>query len=251
MLNTTTTTTERKLFLNDELADVAYNVAIGTLKRIDSATADVKVSKMLRGLREDKQKINNVVFANAEANSGYIVSDGYDCFLVAYAYLKEQTDSGKTLDTVIVKKLKSGKEKERTVLQWACVAVREYIYKHGQTDYKRIYVDRQTDKDGNMESEAEAMDRVYYQVGRYYDIENEKDFVIQSAMVELLQDLTDRQKMILHYRRQGKSTVDIAEKLGVSQQAISKHLAKIQALISEKLPETVRGFKEKRTAKAK
>ena len=95
------------------------------------------------------------------------------------------------------------------------------------------------------------MDRVYYQVGRYYDIENEKDFVIQSAMVELLQDLTDRQKMILHYRRQGKSTVEIAEKLGVSQQAISKHLAKIQALISEKLPETVRGFKEKRTAKAK
>ena len=248
MLNTTT---ERKLYCNDSLIDTAYNVAVGTLKRIESATGDEKVRQMLNGLRADKNKINNPVFAVSEAQTGYFVSDGYDCFLVAYEYLLDQTAQGKELDTVIVKKLKSGKEKERTVLQWACVAVREYIYRHGQTDYKRMYVDRQTDKDGNKESEDEAMDRMYYQVGRYYDIENEKDYVIQSAMVELLEGLTDRQKMILHYRRQGKSTVEIAEKMGVSQQAISKHLAKIQAAISEKLPETVRGFKEKRTAKAK
>lgn len=240
-----TTTTERKYYLGNELADIAYNVTIGTLKRIDGATADPKVREMLQGLRADKSKANNTAIMD------YTFSDGYDCFLVAYEYLLEQTANGNTLETVVKKRLKSGKEKERTVLQWACVAVREYIYRHGQTDYKRAYVDRQTDKDGNTETEAEAMDRAYYQVGRYYDIDNEKDYVIQSAMVELLQGLTDRQKLILHYRRQGKSTTEIAEKMGVSQQAISKHLAKIQAVITEKLPETVRGFKEKRTAKAK
>ena len=238
-------TTTRKLYLDSEIADIAYNVTIGTLKRIEGATADPKITEMLHGLRMDKQKINNTVLYD------YSVSDGYDCFLVAYMYLLEESNKGNGLDTVISKKLKSGKEKERTVLQWACVAVREYIYRHGQTDYKRVYVDRQTDKDGNTETEAESLDRLYYQVGRYYDIENEKDYIIQSAMIELLQGLTDRQKMIIHYRRQGKSTVEIAEKMGVSQQAISKHLAKVQAVISEKLPETVRAFKEKRTAKVK
>ena len=239
------TTTERKLYLNDELADIAYNVTIGTLKRIESATADKKVSEMLFGLRADRQKIDNHTLID------YTVSDGYDCFLVAYEYLFTAQGDGLSIDDVVVKKLKSGKEKERTVLQWACVAVREHIYRHGQTDYKRVYVDRHTDKDGNTETEDEAMDRAYYQVGKYYDIENEKDFVIQSAMVELLSGLTDRQKLILHYRRQGFSTVDIAKKLGVSQQAISKHLAKIQAVIIEKMPETVRGFKEKRLVKEK
>lgn len=241
MLNTTTTT-ERKLYLGNEIADIAYNVTIGTLKRIESATADPKISEMLRGLRTDKNKINNAVLYD------YTVSDGYDCFLVAYEYLLTQYNIGNNIDTVIIKKLKSGKEKERTVLQWACVAVREYIYRHGQTDYKRVYVDRQTDKDGNTETEAEAIDRMYYQIGKYYDIENEKDYVIQSAMIELLDGLTDRQKLIIHYRRQGKSTVEIAEKLGVSQQAISKQLAKIQAVITEKLPNTVRAFKEKRSS---
>ena len=231
-----------KLYLNDAIANYAMLATIGTLKRIESATADPKITEMLRGLRTDRQKINNTVLYD------YSVSDGYDCFLVAYEYLLEQYNKGNDVDTVIIKVLKSGKEKSRTVLQWACVAVREYIYKHGQTDYKRAYVDRQIDKDGNTETEAEAIDRLYYQVGRYYDIENEKDYVIQSAMVELLQGLTDRQKLILHYRRQGKSTVQIAEKLGVSQQSISKHLAKIQAVITEKMPETVRGFKEKRQA---
>lgn len=242
MLNTTT---EKKMYLDSEIANYAMVLTIGTLKRIEFATADPKVSEMLRGLREDKQKINNTVLYD------YSVSDGYDCFLVAYMYLLEEYNNGNNINTIIVKKLKSGKEKARTVLQWACVAVREYIYRHGQTNYKRMYVDRQTDKDGNTETEAEALDRHYYLVGRYYDIDTEKDFVIQEKMVELLEGLTERQKLILHYRRQGKSTVEIAEKLGVSQQAISKQLAKIQAVITEALPETVRGFKEKRTAKAK
>lgn len=240
------TTTERKFYLNDEIIDIAYNVTIGTLKRIESATADEKVREMLHGLRADKHKINNAFYANSESKNGYTVSDGYDCFLVAYEYLLEEYQKGNDINTIITKKLKSGKEKERTVLQWACVAVREYIYRHGQTNYKRMYVDRQTDKDGNTETEAEAIDRMYYQVGRYYDIDNEKDYCIQEKMVALLEGLTERQKLILHYRRQGKSISEIGEKLGVSQQAISKQLAKIQAVISEAMPETVRAFKEKR-----
>lgn len=244
-MKTQNTTTEKKMYLNSEIANYAMVLTIGTLKRIESATADPKVSQMLRGLREDKQKVNNTVLYD------YSVSDGYDCFLVAYEYLLEEYGKGNDINTIISKKLKSGKEKERTVLQWACVAVREYIYRHGQTNYKRMYVDRQTDKDGNTETEAEAIDRMYYQIGKYYDIDSEKDYTIQEKMVELLGGLTERQKLILHYRRQGKSTVEIAEKLNVSQQAISKQLAKIQAVISEAMPETVRAFKEKRTVKAK
>ena len=240
------TTTERKLYLNSEIADIAYNVTIGTLKKIEGATADPKVTEMLRGLREDKHKINNVYYANSESKNGYTVSDGYDCFLVAYMYLLEEYQKGNTIDTVLTKTLKSGKEKERTVLQWACVAVREYIYRHGQTNYKRMYVDRQTDKDGNTETEAEALDRAYYQIGRYYDIDNLADYEATENMVALLEGLTERQKLILHYRRQGKSISKIAENLGVSQQAISKQLAKIQAVISSAMPEAVRAFKDKR-----
>lgn len=240
------TTTERKLYLNDQIVDIAYNVTIGTLKRIETATADPKVTEMLHGLRADKQKINNVYYANSESKKGYTVSDGYDCFLVAYMYLLEQYQNGNDIDTVITKVLKSGKEKERTVLQWACVEVRQYIYNHGQVNYKRMYVDRQTDKDGNTETETDAFDRLYYQVGKYYDIDNEKDYCIQEKMLALLEGLTERQKLILHYRRQGKSVSEIGEKLGVSQQAISKQLAKIQAVIYSAMPETVRAFKEKR-----
>jgi RNA polymerase sigma factor (sigma-70 family) len=239
------TTTERKLYLNDEVAEIAYNVTVGTLRRIDSATADPKVSEMLRGLREDKQKVNNTVLYD------YSVSDGYDCFLVAYEYLLSEYQKGNDINTILSRTLKSGKEKERTVLQWACVAVREYIYRHGQTNYKRMYVDRIMDDDGEAMPEAEALDTMYYRVGRYYDVDNEKDYVIQEKMVELLKGLTERQKLILHYRRQGKSVSEIAKKLNVSQQAISKQLAKIQSVISEAMPETVRGFKEKRKAKAR
>lgn len=245
MLNTTT---KKKMYLDSKIAEVAYNVTIGTLKRIESATADPKVTEMLRGLREDKQKINNAFYAVAEPKTGYNVSDGYDCFLVAYMYLLEEEQKGNDIDTVIIKKLKSGKEKERTVLQWACVAVREYIYRHGQRDFKRVYVEdiRKEDKDGNAEDNGDVMDRIYYQTGRYYDIDNLEDYEVQKEMVSLLNGLTERQQLILHYRRQGKSVVEIAEKLNVSQQAISKQLAKIQAVIAEAMPETVKAFKGKR-----
>lgn len=236
------TTTEKKMYLNSEIANYAMVLTIGTLKRIECATADPKVTEMLRGLRADKQKINNTVLYD------YSVSDGYDCFLVAYTYLLEEYGKGNDINTIITKKLQSGKEKTRTVLQWACVEVRQYIYKHGQRDYKRVYVEdiRKEDKDGNAEDNGTALDRIYYQTGKYYDIDNLEDYEIQKEMVTLLNGLTERQQLILHYRRQGKSVIEIAEKLNVSQQAISKHLAKIQAVIAEAMPEKVRAFKKKR-----
>lgn len=245
------TTTEKKLYLGNEIANIAYNVTIGTLKRIESATADEKVREMLHGLRADKNKINNAFYANSESKNGYTVSDGYDCFLVAYMYLLEQYQNGNNIDTIIIKKLKSGKEKERTVLQWSCVAVREYIYRHGQADFKRAYIEKLADKDGNIETEEDALDREYYQVGKYYDIETEKDYCIQENMVALLQGLTERQKLILHYRRQGKGIVEIANKLGVKQQTITKTLERLQDKISQAMPETVRAFRESHPKTAK
>jgi len=249
MLNTTT---EKKLYLNDEIANYAMSATIGVLKRIESATADPVVSKMLRGLREDRKKINNPVFAVSESQTGYAVSDGYDCFLECYCYLKAKYNDytaingvgAHTVDLVVLdiiekRILKSGKEKEKNNLAWACTEVRKYIYRHGQTDFKRAYVECQTDKDGHTESPDEATDRMLYQVGRYYDIDNEKGVLVYEKLVAVCKDLTQRQQMILHYRMQGKSVNEIAEILKVKHNTISTHLKAIQDRVRKAYPEAV------------
>lgn len=245
----TTTTTKKTLVtvptLEDFIHDKAMQATISTLKRISASTDDSKVREMLNGLYADLMKIDNKEIV-------YNVSDGYDCFLVAYSFLWDKIAiQGKSIDDIEVHVLKSGKEKERTIFQWACVAVRQYIYKHGQTDFKTKYIEdlRQTNDDGETETETDVLDRVtYLKVNRYYDIDNMRDYIVTDNMLSKL-NLTPRQDAILHYRMQGFSVVDIADKLKVSHQAISKQLTKIQDEVSEKFPETVRGFKEKRLKK--
>ena len=137
------------------------------------------------------------------------------------------------------------------MLRWGCVAVRQHSYKHGQTDFKTCYIEdlRQTNEDGETETTSDILDRIaYIKINRYYDIENMRDFVVTDNMLSKL-NLTPRQDLILHYRMQGFSVVEIADKLKVSHQAISKQLTKIQNEVTEKFPNTVRGFKEKRMKK--
>lgn len=245
----TTTTTKKALVTVPTLEDFihvkAMQATISTLKRISASTDDSKVREMLNGLYADLMKIDNREIV-------YNVSDGYDCFLVAYSFLWDKIAvQGKSVDDIEMHILKSGKEKERTIFQWSCVAVRQYIYKHGQTDFKTCYIEdlRKTNEDGETETTSEILDRVtYLKVNRYYDIENMRDYIVTDNMLSKL-NLTPRQETILHYRMQGFSIVDIADKLKVSHQAVSKQLLKIQDEVSEKFPETVRGFKEKRMKK--
>ena len=245
----TTTTTKKALVTVPTLEDFihvkAMQATISTLKRISASTDDSKVREMLNGLYADLMKIDNKEII-------YNVSDGYDCFLVAYSFLWEKIAvQGKSVDDIETHILKSGKEKERTIFQWSCVAVRQYIYKHGQTDFKTCYIEdlRKTNEDGETETTTEILDRItYLKVNRYYDVENMRDYIVTDNMLSKL-NLTPRQDMILHYRMQGFSVVDIADKLKVSHQAVSKQLLKIQDEVSEKFPETVRGFKEKRMKK--
>lgn len=244
-----TTTTKNALVIVPTLEDFihakAMQATISTLKRISASTDDNKVREMLNGLYADLMKIDNKEVV-------YTVSDGYDCFLVAYSFLWEKIAvQGKSVNDIEIHILKSGKEKERTIFQWSCVAVRQYIYKHGQTDFKTKYIEdlRQTNEDGETETTTEILDRItYLKVNRYYDIDNMRDYIVTDNMLAKL-NLTPRQDTILHYRMQGFSVVEIADKLKVSHQAISKQLLKIQDEVSEKFPETVRGFKEKRMKK--
>ena len=245
----TTTTTKKALVtvptLNDFIHVKAMQATISTLKRISASTDDSKVREMLNGLYADLIKIDNKEIV-------YNVSDGYDCFLVAYSFLWEKIAvQGKSVNDIEIHILKSGKEKERTIFQWACVAVRQYIYKHGQTDFKTKYIEdlRQTNEDGETETTTDILDRVtYLKVNRYYDIDNMRDYIVTDNMLAKL-NLTPRQETIIHYRMQGFSVVEIADKLKVSHQAISKQLTKIQDEVSKQFPETVRGFKEKRLKK--
>ena len=247
-MNTTTTakkTVQTVLTLEGFVHTKAMQATFSTLKRIAASTDDNKVREMLNGLYADVMKIDNKEIV-------YHVSDGYDCFLVAYSFLWDKiVVQGKNINDIEVHTLKSGKIKERSIFQWACVAVRQYIYKHRQTDFKTCYIEdlRKTNEDGETETETEILDRVtYLKVNRYYDIENMRDYIVTDNMLSKL-NLTPRQDMILHYRMQGFSVVEIADKLKVSHQAVSKQLAKIQNEVSEKFPETVRGFKEKRMKK--
>lgn len=245
----TTTTTKKALVtvptLEDFIHAKAMQATISTLKRIAASTDDNKVREMLNGLYADLMKIDNKAIV-------YNVSDGYDCFLVAYSFLWDKIAlQGKNINDIEAHTLKSGKIKERSIFQWSCVAVRQHIYKHGQTDFKTCYIEdlRQTNDDGETETETEILDRIsYLKVNRYYDIENMRDYIVTDNMLTKL-NLTPRQETILHYRMQGFSVVEIADKLKVSHQAISKQLTKIQDEVSEKFPNTVRGFKEKRMKK--
>ena len=228
--------------------ETAMKASISVLKQIFYSTNDNKVGEMYHGLINDQKSINNPAILN------YTVSDGYDVFIECYLYLKAMNANGYydlyTPDTIEIT-LSKGKKKKASLFQGICYKARNYIYKYGQIDFKRVYIEDLTreNKEGEKLNSYDALEGLI-KVSQYYDIENERDYTVFKIVQKNL-NLTTRQKQILHYRNKGLSVSEIAEKLNVSQQAISKQLAKIQNEITVKYPDMVRHFRGKRkSAKA-
>lgn len=249
----TTTTNKKKLehkaIIEKWQTDTAMKIAVSTLKNIYQSTFDPKVEEMYHGIIRDQKAIKNPVLHD------YTVSDGFDCFGEAFAYIKEMNKEGYWLlyqpDTITIT-FSKGKKKKASLFQGGCYAVRHYIYKHGQVDFKTCYIEDFSgeDTEGNELNCYDALDGLI-KVNRQYDIDNYSDYITMMELVKELNDiLTTGQKDVFHMRLKGMSVSDIAVKLGVSQQAVSKRRLAIQEVIKTLHPEMVRGFKEKRERKA-
>lgn len=225
-----------------EVETTARQCTLATLKRIYAASGEQKIYNLYIGLIQDFNTLDNGKQDN--------ISDGYDLFLTAYSYLLEQYNNNKSFDDIITISLKSGKTKDLTVFQNACKLVRQEIYKHSdnnKSNYLYINDFSQVDEDGNIEQFTDTCDRLI-RVNKYYDIDNYEDY---NTTIEILQNITlgKRDRDILNKRLQGVSVSDISDIYGVSHQAVSKALARIQKATADKYPEKIRQFKEKRIYK--
>lgn len=91
---------------------------------------------------------------------------------------------------------------------------------------------------------AEIADPEYIKVTRYYDVHDWADYAVTMDMLEQIRPLLrERAALILDYRMQGLSVTAIADKLGVSQQAVSAQLKRIQDKAITLWPDETRAFK--------
>lgn len=103
-----------------------------------------------------------------------------------------------------------------------------------------IYIEDMAHTDDGME----VSDPEYIKVTRYYDVHNWADYMITADMLEQIKPLLkDKQKAVLHYRLQGMSVTTIAERLGVTQQAVSDTLKRIRIKATTLWPDETRAFK--------
>ncbi|MEF9983723.1 MAG: hypothetical protein RR710_04190 [Oscillospiraceae bacterium] len=240
-------TTKTTTATHDIIEALSRKATAGTLKRIYDASGNDNIRKLRTALQHDYSILDN--------NLSDTISDAYDCHLTAYNYLLEQYNNGLTADNTITTTLKNGTEKTRTIYQWACVAVRKYIYsnKSIENNGKYIYIeDMATEKmDSNL-----ALDCEYIRLNKYSDLASDTQYGISGAYNDYITyndiiaslNLTHRQLTVVTMRMQGLSTVAIADKLQVSQQAISKTLAQVQTYVSTQYPDMVRLFKTARKA---
>ena len=90
----------------------------------------------------------------------------------------------------------------------------------------------------------EVSDPEYIKVTRYYDVHDWADYAVTMDMLEQIRPLLrERAALILDYRMQGLSVTAIAERLGVSQQAVSAQLKRIQDKAVRLWPDETRAFK--------
>lgn len=90
----------------------------------------------------------------------------------------------------------------------------------------------------------EVSDPEYIKVTRYYDIHNWADYAVTMDMLEQIRPLLrERAALILNYRMQGISVTAIAAKMGVTQQAVSAQLKRIQDKAITLWPDETRAFK--------
>lgn len=224
---------------NHNLIDnLARRATAGTLKRIYTASGNDMIRKLQADLQRDFSTIDN---GKAET-----LSDAYDLYLTAYSFLWDQIMvKANDEQTEISRTLRNGETKTRTVFQWACVEIRRAVYANKAVDGggKYVYLEDLTASDD--ETASDALDREYVRMGKYNGIQTWEDFTNHSDLLEQL-DLKYRESIIVTARMQGYSVSAIAEKLGVSQQAISKTLAKLQTRVIETMPDAVRGYRGER-----
>ena len=90
----------------------------------------------------------------------------------------------------------------------------------------------------------EVSDPEYIKVTRYYDLHNWADYAVTMDMLEQIRPLLrERAALILNYRMQGISVTAIAAKMGVTQQAVSAQLKRIQDKAITLWPDETRAFK--------
>ncbi len=128
-------------------------------------------------------------------------------------------------------------------------AVREAAYK---AVHKAIYAaavrpalrDTYIEDMAHTDDGAEIVDPEYIKVTRYYDVHDWADYAVTMGMLEQIRPLLrERAALILDYRMQGLSITAIADKLGVSQQAVSAQLKRIQDKAITLWPDETRAFK--------
>lgn len=239
--------------------DLAIRATAGTLKRIYDASGNEKIQELRNNLQKDLNHVSSSDYRQAEnIFSDHVLSEAYDLYMTAYEYLfRKIIKEGKADQDTEARTQKNGTEKTRTIFQWACVEVRQAIYaeKAIENSGKYTYIE---DMKLDGETAENALERHYIRMGKYYDMggtihndgltgmagvytaDNSTYEGYQGILEEI--DLSDRQKLIIHYRMQGVSVSAIGEKLGVSQQAISKSLQQVQKKIGDIFPDMIRAF---------
>ena len=90
----------------------------------------------------------------------------------------------------------------------------------------------------------EISDPEYIKVKRYYDVHDWADYAVTMDMLGQIRPLLrERAALILNYRMQGLSVTAIAAKMGVTQQAVSAQLKRIQDKAITLWPDETRAFK--------
>lgn len=90
----------------------------------------------------------------------------------------------------------------------------------------------------------EVSDPEYIKVTRYYDIHKWEDYTVTMDMLEQIKPtISKRANVVLNYRMQGLSVTAIADKLGVTQQAVSDTLKRIRIKAITLWPDETRAFK--------
>ncbi len=103
-----------------------------------------------------------------------------------------------------------------------------------------IYIEDMAHTDDGME----VSDPEYIKVTRYYDVHDWADYAVTMDMLEQIKPLLrERAALILNYRMQGISVTAIAAKMGVTQQAVSAQLKRIQDKAITLWPDETRAFK--------
>lgn len=152
-----------------------------------------------------------------------IVCDEYDTENNEYHNIIVQDDEQNTID---ITTKRNGEQKKRNILQSACSAVRKEIYANrgicgGNVNYTYVSDVAGITADDDENSIANKLDTVYFRSGKWYEMPSIVDFEQQAEIIEKL-NLTAHQNKVLHYRLQGFSWADIAEKMHVSKPAVAK-----------------------------